>query len=545
MKPISFDMLLACSEQAGREYQQDRFVVLEDHHNHEFLIVVADGVGGSHDGGMAAQIVVDTAAMIWQQRQNYADGAALLQAMAHQANLNIRQFNQNSPDSASTFAAALWRNQQLFIAHAGDSRVYLIDHNQGVKQVVKQTQDHSLAYAKYLMGELSYADIATHPSQNQLLNCLDGREETIIDVQQWPYEELQYLVLCTDGAWEIFANEQLTTLCADANRRYQFANCVDEMLLQSPHHDNTTLILGQFVSEHAKTQNDETSDQFASVISPQIEQVVSLPPEGEALNIGVNSAVTQSSTNHFKFKWLFLLFGFLLTGWLLLQLAQVSLESNTAEKRVSEGHPQSKDNDQKPTIPTSKNSERNSDNATTGETSVEAQDSLRENLQDVPEIVLQVDGSTDILKALLQRFYELGLLGQNDKLQTEKHSKDEFAEIFTVQQYHLGVPVFGGVVKYRKTATSIELLSGQVSLLTRVPKLPTHQFTDCFVQYQKHQQKLSAPEVSLQNEPVLYIDPASQGYFWLVTIRQQQQQLQLFLADESCQPLRIINDHIA
>ena len=52
-------ILLQQSEQAGRQYNQDRFVVHMDDDSDEIFVVVADGVGGAALGFDLSTLVLD------------------------------------------------------------------------------------------------------------------------------------------------------------------------------------------------------------------------------------------------------------------------------------------------------------------------------------------------------------------------------------------------------------------------------------------------------------------------------------------------------
>ena len=150
-------ILLQQSEQAGRQYNQDRFVVHMDDDSGEIFVVVADGVGGSDNGEIAAQIVVEQSASYWHRRQDFADATSLLTEFVTQCNKAVKLSCEQGTKTATTVVALLYFKQQLVSAHAGDSRLY--QFSQSGK--VGQTKDHSLAYAKFMLGEITQQQLAT------------------------------------------------------------------------------------------------------------------------------------------------------------------------------------------------------------------------------------------------------------------------------------------------------------------------------------------------------------------------------------------------
>ncbi|WP_333609220.1 protein phosphatase 2C domain-containing protein, partial [Arsukibacterium sp.] len=68
-------LLLQKSALGGRQYNQDRSAVHVDEASGDIFVVVADGVGGSDNGEVAAQTVVELSHRFWLQRQTYDDAS--------------------------------------------------------------------------------------------------------------------------------------------------------------------------------------------------------------------------------------------------------------------------------------------------------------------------------------------------------------------------------------------------------------------------------------------------------------------------------------
>ena len=87
---INLELLLDVSEIGGKAVNQDRKTYIVDKENGMALMLVADGVGGSKQGEIAAQIIIDTAHALWKKRQTFDSPKMFLEQLANQANQQIK-----------------------------------------------------------------------------------------------------------------------------------------------------------------------------------------------------------------------------------------------------------------------------------------------------------------------------------------------------------------------------------------------------------------------------------------------------------------------
>ncbi|MFW5709397.1 MAG: PP2C family protein-serine/threonine phosphatase, partial [Chloroflexota bacterium] len=120
---------------------------VDDHPNFG-LFIVADGMGGHHDGEKAAAIAIRTVAT-HMNKQIYmplltTNGKADLPPISDMLREAVQKSNKeviaNVPDGGTTVTAVAVVGDLAYIAHVGDSRAYLITAD-GIEQI---TRDHSL-----------------------------------------------------------------------------------------------------------------------------------------------------------------------------------------------------------------------------------------------------------------------------------------------------------------------------------------------------------------------------------------------------------------
>mgnify|MGYP006139987487 CR=1 FL=1 len=528
-------ILLQQSQQAGRQYNQDRFAVHMDDDSGDIFVVVADGVGGSDNGEIAAQIVVEQSASYWHRRQDFADATSLLTEFVTQCNKAVKLSCEQGTKTATTVVALLYFKQQLVSAHAGDSRLY--QFSQSGK--VGQTKDHSLAYAKFMLGEITQQQLATHPSQSQLLNCVNGDAELQIDINHWQAAEGGYFVLCTDGFWEVFPDEAIADLIASDKRDTLFSSRLQAQVQQHPKHDNTTVVIchiaaataAEILPEHSASAPQQTGAR------PQLLTAVDKPLPGQSAKKPQRQVRTGIV--------LVVLLSLLLVGY-------AGYRHYTKTCCVQSGPPElTQVQSTNASVAPQQSIAPTSDDTTEHNAAVDAQTpapeagslpQLNDNLHSQHELELELAQNQDALAALLDKLLQQGDVAIGSTLQKTEVKTDQYAEITKVQLMVNNVPVYGAVLIYRKTADGIKVIGGKTANLPQLPAAPSQDFASCFSRYQQAQADANPVAVLNNAEITLYIDAASQSYFWLAPIAVGEAAVphDLHLSDASCQALRLI-----
>lgn len=185
----------------NREMNEDRLGVSEN--EQAVLLVVADGMGGHEGGELAAEVTVDTLINYFDKvaKPLKRPGAFLDQAIRSAHHLVLKKGLAQDPpiDPRTTCVACIVQGKQVWWAHVGDSRLYLLRDG----KTVARTQDHSYVEKLYREGEISEQQKESHPQRNYLTRCVGGFEKPP-EVELGHFASLQpgdVLVLCSDGFW--------------------------------------------------------------------------------------------------------------------------------------------------------------------------------------------------------------------------------------------------------------------------------------------------------------------------------------------------------
>ncbi|HVR85301.1 MAG TPA: protein kinase [Planctomycetota bacterium] len=162
------------------------------------LAGVADGVAGSGRGGDASRRAMETALKVFREAKPNSTPRQILSTLFNEANIGIYDAGMVSREQgrgATTFTAAIFRDNQVTVGHVGDSRAYLI---QGAA-IHRLTADHSYAGIQVSMGFLSEAEAMSSRSRLQLTRSLGHDPFVKVDYTTATVSAGNYVLLCSDG----------------------------------------------------------------------------------------------------------------------------------------------------------------------------------------------------------------------------------------------------------------------------------------------------------------------------------------------------------
>ncbi|HXU74840.1 MAG TPA: Stp1/IreP family PP2C-type Ser/Thr phosphatase [Polyangia bacterium] len=193
-----------------REHNEDNYLVDPTLH----LFVVADGMGGHAAGEVASQIAVHEVSRVVRENadviERYAkehDAQArqeILAVMEHAVQTACASIYHRGQAEAekrgmgTTTSALLIAGDRGFIAHVGDSRIYLLRQN----QVHQLTEDHSLINELVRRGKIKRDEIDSSPYskyKNAVTRAVGAYESVETDTLDFEVLPGDHFLLCSDG----------------------------------------------------------------------------------------------------------------------------------------------------------------------------------------------------------------------------------------------------------------------------------------------------------------------------------------------------------
>ena len=201
-----------------RDHNEDNYLVDPKLH----LFVVADGMGGHAAGEVASQISVHEVSRVVREnadvieRYNAShdmnarqDLLVMMEHAVQTACASIYHRGQVEPEKrgmGTTTSALLVAGDRGFIAHVGDSRIYLL--RQG--QVHQLTEDHSLINELVRRGKIKRDEIDGSPYakyKNAVTRAVGAYESVEVDTMDFEVLPGDQFLLCSDGLHHYLKDE--------------------------------------------------------------------------------------------------------------------------------------------------------------------------------------------------------------------------------------------------------------------------------------------------------------------------------------------------
>ena len=211
-------------------------------------LAVADGVGGHQAGDVASSLAVT----MLEQRLTNNDPNQALDKLLAEAIVDINNYvynqslvNENYGGMGTTLTVALIDGKHLLVGHVGDSRAYRFSKNE-LKCI---TSDHSLVGEMVKKGQLSREEARNHPRRNIILQAI-GLEETVdVDIYKEHFEELDSLLLCTDGLSDLISEIELLDILKNKESQNEVLSTLKNLAVARGAHDNFSIITAHWAKE--------------------------------------------------------------------------------------------------------------------------------------------------------------------------------------------------------------------------------------------------------------------------------------------------------
>jgi protein phosphatase len=257
IRPGNEDQLLIAVLLKALQVQQTSLPQPEFQHSSDrsHLFVVADGMGGRAGGETASALAIGSVesfvlnSLKWfahckgdEQDRVLAD----FQRALAEASSRIQAEGAGDPElhgMGTTLTLAYSLNNELFVAHAGDSRCYLLHDG----ALVRLTRDHTLVEELVREGVLPADQAPHHRLRHLVTNAIGGGYAKVqVEVHKLELESGDIVLLCSDGLTEMVSEERISQILkADADPERACRQLV-ESAIEAGGKDNVTAVVAHF-----------------------------------------------------------------------------------------------------------------------------------------------------------------------------------------------------------------------------------------------------------------------------------------------------------
>lgn len=194
----------------NRSFNEDAIDITEV--DDGLLFILCDGMGAELAAESASTLAVKFIRSYFESENggNYLDNLNHSIIEANDFIYNHSNSNSGRSRSATTVELLYLKENFAYIAHVGDSRIYL--HKNGrLKQL---TKDHSLVQKLVDEGFLTINQAENHPEKNVVLKAIGEKGLIDSDLMKLKLNEydINKFFICSDGVTSVLSNDEISDI---------------------------------------------------------------------------------------------------------------------------------------------------------------------------------------------------------------------------------------------------------------------------------------------------------------------------------------------
>jgi protein phosphatase len=228
------------------------------------VFAVADGMGGAQAGEVASRLAAESFEAIERGSES---PEAYLRAIAKTANARIHRLAESDSTRSgmgTTLTAALVEDEEVGIAHVGDSRAYLLRDG----ELKLLTSDHSLVEELRRQGRLTDEQAEDHPQRSIITRALGPERDVEVDTMTYRARPGDVYVLCSDGLTTMIKEDRIASILGESQT---LDEAVDRLVAEANEaggRDNITVVA--FRLEEAEALAERAED--LTLVGPAAEE---------------------------------------------------------------------------------------------------------------------------------------------------------------------------------------------------------------------------------------------------------------------------------
>ncbi|MDC0117742.1 Stp1/IreP family PP2C-type Ser/Thr phosphatase, partial [Flavobacteriaceae bacterium] len=234
------------------------------------IFVVCDGMGG-HVGGATASKKAVECILEYFKNETHPNPILALEKAISFANEQIFLFSQDNPvlkGMGTTCTALLQKDDNVYIAHVGDSRIYLNTDS----KLYRVTKDHSFVQKLVDAGQLADSEMENHPRKNELTRALGISSNVEVEVSEKPLivKNGDKFLMCSDGLCGL-VNDPTISHIINKEKGFKAVEELIQLALNAGGNDNISVgIIDVVSSPHLKTVFKDQTNNRSNLLETQV-----------------------------------------------------------------------------------------------------------------------------------------------------------------------------------------------------------------------------------------------------------------------------------
>lgn len=202
------------------------------------LFVVADGMGGAQAGEVASKIAAEA---FQRPLDESLAPEKRMASVVKAANLEIHEKSVSDASfqgMGTTLTALLLGDDELTIAHVGDSRAYRLRDG----ELTRLTQDHSLVGEMVRRGAITEAEAEVHPQRSILTRALGPEADVEVDTLSHSVKDGDVYLICSDGLTGMVSDAEIADQLGSGKPMREVADALIRAANEGGGVDNITVV---------------------------------------------------------------------------------------------------------------------------------------------------------------------------------------------------------------------------------------------------------------------------------------------------------------
>ena len=216
----------------------------------QYLVAVADGMGGHAAGEVASSTVIQTVkenlSSLPKIADEYSNWLVSTTNLAHSSIGDLIAADTEKRGMGTTFSTIAILENKIGIGHIGDSRIYRLRDDE-LKQI---SVDHTYVQSLVDSGEITTEEAAIHPRRNLLIRAIDGIHDVAMDIDQLDAELGDRFLLCSDGLTGVISDNLIAQQLRNKDLTVAVAQLI-ELALAAGAPDNVTVAICEVINDDA------------------------------------------------------------------------------------------------------------------------------------------------------------------------------------------------------------------------------------------------------------------------------------------------------
>ena len=194
-----------------RDHNEDSVIIVKNSDN-EYLMAIADGMGGHSAGEVASSIAIGYLGKHFKETFFHLTKVSAINWIrdaVDEINTLIFQHEKTHPESkgmGTTLVLAVYTKDYLLFGNVGDSSGFVLKDD----ELRKVTYDHTLVNLLVSAGELTKEEASIHPKKNVLMKALGAALNVDVDIFECDMDmNIREVLLCSDGLTNMLDREQI------------------------------------------------------------------------------------------------------------------------------------------------------------------------------------------------------------------------------------------------------------------------------------------------------------------------------------------------